>query len=318
MRGRWPIAVVAVLFALGGCGSDPPIAPTPLSVQCPALLEVASKDGIGAQLAFTPVVAGGTGTVTTTCTPPSGATLPIGNTSVSCTASDGAGQSAGCTFTVRVIAPPRLKFTRFLAFGDSITEGKVSPAPSVLLQVAFPGAYPERLQAMLAVRYTAQTFEVLNRGVGGERLARGRARLPGVLDADHPEVLLLLEGVNNIVRERTSELASDLRSMITSAQQRNVEVLVALLPPVGPAIEAKDPGTLEAVRAFNAEIRRIAPAAGLGDPVDLYTPFVDEPSLLGVDGLHPTEAGYARIAAIFYESIRERWELPPGPAPLTR
>lgn len=285
-----------------------------LSLQCPASLEVPSRDGTGAEVAFTPVVAGGRGAVTTTCSPASGATLPVGNTSVSCTASDAAGQSAACAFTVRVTAPPRLKFTRFLAFGDSITEGKVSPTPTILVRVAFPGAYPERLQEMLSVRYTAQVFDVLNRGAGGERLARGRTRLPGVLDADRPEVLLLLEGINAIRRVSTAALVSDLREMIASARKRNVEVLVALLPPVGPAWETKEPGTLEAVRAFNEEIRRIVPESGLGDAVDLYTPFEADASLLGADGLHPTEIGYARMAEVFFNAIKDRWELPPDAA----
>ena len=313
VRRRLAAVIAGASLAIAGCGSDGPTTPTPtpLSIQCPAPLEVTSRDGVGAQVTFAPAVAGGRGAVTTVCSPASGTTLPVGDANVSCTASDTAGQSAACSFRIRVVAPPRLRFSRFLAFGDSITEGKVSPTPTVLMQIAFPGAYPERLQEMLSARYTAQTVDVLNRGVGGERLARGRTRLPGVLDADRPDVLLLLEGINNIRRVSTSELVSDLQSMIGSAQRRNVEVLVALLPAVGAAWEAREPGTSEAVRAFNDEIRRIAPDSGLGDAVDLYTPFAGDPSLLGADGLHPTEAGYARIAEIFFETIRNRWELPP-------
>jgi lysophospholipase L1-like esterase len=321
--GRWLTALLAplVIAAAAACGGDPPTGPSPpqLTLQCPTFIDVQSKDGVGAEVAFAPVAAGGTGAISTTCSPAPGTTLPVGSTTVSCTASDAAGQSAGCSFSVRVTSPPRLKYTRFLAFGDSITEGKVSPAPSILMQVAFPGAYPERLHQMLSMRYTAQTFEVLNRGVGGERLARGRARLPGVLDEDRPEVLLLLEGINAIRRVPTATLATDLQEMIESAQRRNVEVLVALLPPVSPAWEEREPGALAAVLAFNEEIRRIAPASGLGEPVDLYTPFAADLSLLiGMDGLHPTEAGYARMAEIFFDAIKDRWELPPGEAPAAR
>jgi lysophospholipase L1-like esterase len=39
--------------------------------------------------------------------------------------------------------------------------------------------------------------------------------------------------------------------------------------------------------------------------VDLYTGMLaDAATLIGSDGLHPTEAGYRRIADIFFETIR--------------
>ena len=308
--------VTGTILLIAGCG-DGPTRPDPpaLSIQCPAPLEVASTDGVGAQVTFAPAIAGGTGAVTTVCSPASGATLPVGEVSVACTASDAAGQSAACSFRVRVVGPPRLRYTRFLAFGDSITEGKVSVTPSILMRLAFPGAYPERLQAMLSERYTAQTFDVLNRGRGGEELRQGRSRLPGVLEADAPEVLLLQEGINNIRAFPTERLASDLRAMVQSARRRNIDVMLALLLPVGADREASRPGSLAAIDAFNEEVRRISHESGLGEPVDLHTPVAAEPSLLGADGLHPTEAGYERIAQIFFRAITERWELPPDSPP---
>ena len=272
-------------------------------------------DGVGAQVNFAPVTSGGNGGVTTVCAPASGTTLPVGEANVACTASDTAGQSATCSFRVRVVAPPRLRYTRFLAFGDSITEGKVALTATVLMRLAFPGAYPERLQSMLSARYTAQVFDVLNRGRGGEELRQGRSRLPGVLDDDRPEVLLLQEGINNIRGVSTSRLAADFRAMVQSARERNVEVLAALVLPVGANRETSRPGSLAAIDAFNAEIRRIAHELGLGDAVDLYTPFAADGSLLGADGLHPTEAGYQRIAEIFFQAIIDRWEMSPESPP---
>lgn len=46
------------------------------------------------------------GPVGVTCTPPSGATFPLGTTTVHCSASDARGNSAGGTFTVTVEEPP--------------------------------------------------------------------------------------------------------------------------------------------------------------------------------------------------------------------
>jgi lysophospholipase L1-like esterase len=244
--------------------------------------------------------------------------LPVGESTINCTASDSAGQSAACSFAVRVVEPPRLQYTRFLAFGDSITEGVVSLAPSILRRLDAPHSYPSLVQGMLGMRYTAQEIVVLNRGIAGERLARGRQRLPDVLDDDRPDVLLLLEGINNLRNVDTDELTSDLRSMIQTAQRRGVVVLVAELLPISDEREARPSirGTQAGIRAFNEEIRRLSRQFGLGEAVDLYTPFVENPSLLGMDGLHPTEAGYVRIAEIFFAAIAQRWEMANAPAGL--
>jgi lysophospholipase L1-like esterase len=275
---------------------------------------VTARDGTAAEVAYGLQLTGGAAGASVACTPPSGSLLPVGTSSVSCTASDSVGQSAGCVFVVRVHAPPRLRYTRFLSFGDSITEGVVSPAPTLLLQLGTPHAYPGLLQTSLAERYTAQAIEVLNRGVAGERLVTGRDRLPDVLDEDRPEVLLLQEGINNLRNVPTAELASDFRSMVRTAQRRGVTVLPALLLPVSEAREAGRPGTQAGIRAFNEEIRRISLDLGCGEPVDLYTLFQQDPSLLGADGLHPTETGYIRMAEAFFEAIKARWEEAPEPS----
>jgi len=324
-RPRWirlarRLTFAAALCVIGAaCGSSPtqPPPPAQLSLQCPASLDVTARDGIAANVAYALQPTGGAPGASVACTPASGSSLPVGESTISCTASDSAGQSASCSFVVRVLAPPRLRFARFLAFGDSLTEGVVSPAPTVLMQLGTPQAYPGLLQVALAERYTAQAIEVLNRGVAGEQLVDGRERLPHVLDDDRPEVLLLLEGINNLRNLSTVELSSNFRSMVRTAQRRGVTVLPALLLPISAAREAGRPGTLLGIRAFNAEIRRISLELGCGEPVDLYTLFAENPTLLGVDGLHPTEAGYVRMAEVFHQAIKGRWEEAPAPPPFT-
>jgi lysophospholipase L1-like esterase len=318
-RVRLAAALIA-LGALAACSGSPP-GPTPpppqLSIQCPAPMEVPSLDGVEAVIGFSVPVPTGGNRPSASCAPGPGSRVPVGETTVNCTASDLSGQSAACSFIVRVTAPPRIQFTRFVAFGDSITEGVVSPAPGILRRVDAPHAYPSRLRGLLAERYTAQEIVVINRGIAGEELVEGRDRLPDVVDEDKPEVLLLLEGINNIRNVQTDVLEADLRSMIRTAQRRGAQVVVSQLLPVSAQREGSRPGTQAAILAFNQRIRRTSRELGLGEAVDLHTPFVQEPSLLGQDGLHPTEAGYVRIAEIFFAAIRERWDRPPSPPSFT-
>jgi lysophospholipase L1-like esterase len=53
--------------------------------------------------------------------------------------------------------------------------------------------------------------------------------------------------------------------------------------------------------------------------VDLFTVLGTWQGLVGVDGLHPTPAGYQKIAAVWADEIRARFEAaqpPPPPAPV--
>jgi lysophospholipase L1-like esterase len=310
--------VFAVLAA--ACGGSPN-RPTPtFSLECPPRADAATPSFGGTEVSFEVTPIGGRPPAAVVCTPASGSTFPIGDTTVSCTATDAASQTTSCSFPVVVTRTPTLAWTRFLAFGDSITEGKTSAAPDVLWQLDFPDAYPGQLQQMLAARYAAQTIDVLNRGRGGETLPDGRRRLPGVLDADQPEVLLLLEGVNNIAGlTRTGrDLAADLENMVREARRRNIQVLIATLLPVGDQWEARFPGTQEAIRTLNEKIPRIAARNDLGSPVDLYTVFSQAPSLLGMDGVHPTPTGYTRMAEVFFDAIAQRYEIDEPPPAAAR
>ena len=60
----------------------------------------------------------------------------------------------------------------------------------------------------------------------------------------------------------------------------------------------------------NAKIRTMVMAEG-AYLVDLYPAFEGQTTaLLGLDGLHPNEAGYQKMAEMFFEAIRQRLEVP--------
>ena len=105
--------------------------------------------------------------------------------------------------------------TVILAFGDSLTEGYGAPEGN---------AYPEVLARILGVK-------VLNAGVSGETSAQGLARLPALLDAHQPDILILITGGNDILRNQSkAQLKTNLIAMIQLAQSRNIDVLMASVP----------------------------------------------------------------------------------------
>lgn len=308
--------VFAVIFVSACGGRRPPGTPTPqpLALTCPPRIDATANDGIEAGVSFDATAQGGTPPVVVECSPGAGG-FPVGETHVTCRATDAASQNTTCDFLVVVVVPPKLAVTRFDAFGDSMTEGVVSPTPTVLRRLAMPEAYPAKLETMLAMRYTGQMITVINRGIGGERLETGRKRLPGVLDDDKPDVLLLLEGVNNIRGVSTQQLAADLDSMVVTSRRRGVNVMLATLLPISSSREARMPGTMADIEAFNGEILRIADKYRQGPVVDLFSTFSASSTLIGADGLHPTAEGYTRMAEIFFDAIRSRYEEMADPQP---
>jgi lysophospholipase L1-like esterase len=273
---------------------------------------VASPNGLAIPVTFAqPTATGGTAPIVTTCTPASGVSYPIGTTSVTCTALDANRQTATCGLLVTVTAPPRLSVTRFIAFGDSITEGFPHTISPALVDPAPDGSYPLVLQSLLRARYTAQSIAVLDEGVGGEIVGDGLKRLPGVLTRDAAGALLLMEGANDLNQFGTlapDMIVSGLRDMVRLGRARSMRVFVGTLLPERAGGKASHP---ELVAPTNDKIGLMATTED-AVLVDLFAAFggVPDSVLISSDGLHPTAAGNERIAQTFYAAIRARLEAP--------
>jgi lysophospholipase L1-like esterase len=304
--------IVALLVLVsGGCGDSPAPAPTPtLSLACPARIETSSIDGrpVAVPIAVPPAT-GGTAPVSVNCNHPG--QFPIGSTTVGCTATDARQRTASCSFVVAVTGPPRLRHTTFLAFGDSLTAGTWSDPVTLRLVIA-SHAYPALLQNRLASRYNVQTPVVWNEGRGAEFTTEGLVRLRPLLMQYRPEVLLLMEGTNDLLDRpeigRGADTAiANLRQMIAMAKSLNVQVALATVPPQRPN-GVRNRGLVAAlIPSFNDRIRALAAAEGVV-LVDVYAGMKDNLSLIGVDDLHPTLLGFNVMADIYYEAVTRAFE----------
>lgn len=322
-----------MLWLLGGCGS--PTTPTPpppptdtLTIACPAPVSAQSIDGSAVAVSFAaPTTTGGKAPVTTTCTPASGTNFPVSTTSVTCTAKDAVQQSASCGVAVTVTKVPRFSVTAIDAFGDSITEGGIpscsgsgtfGPVLSMFdLADIRPAAdrsrsYPTKLQTLMTARYTVQNVQVKNLGLSGEMVVNeGVDRFRrDVLYSVRPQVVLLQEGANDIGQSDFSrnEVVNGLREMVRKSRDVGIQVYVGtLLPQRAGGCRASGGGPDEVV-PVNDLIRGMAASEG-AVLVDLYAAFGGVPGdLIGLDGLHPTDAGYEKIAATFFDALRQRLE----------
>jgi hypothetical protein len=85
------------------CSFTVTVVPPPITLTCSSNLTVATTSAAGAVVTYTSSASGGCAPVTVNCNPPSGSTFSIGTTPVTCTASDGCGQTTNCGFTVTVV-----------------------------------------------------------------------------------------------------------------------------------------------------------------------------------------------------------------------
>ena len=211
--------------------------------------------------------------------------------------------------------PPRISRAKFLAFGDSFTAGEVtnpialSPSGIHRLVVVPAASYPTVLESQLRATYAAQSssITVQNAGEPSERILDGLARFPGVFDASRPEVLLIMEGANGLPQVGPDISTGVMRIMVQHAKTGGARVFVgSMLPQVAGRPRATTP--VSELLAYNNTLQIMSTQESV-TYVDFYNPMLPEAAtLIGSDGLHPTEAGYRRIADLFFAAIQQQLE----------
>jgi lysophospholipase L1-like esterase len=315
-----------LLGLAAACGSTPPTTPPPPpdapGISCPSNVTISGVSGGGQQVTYTtPTVVGGAAPVTVACAPASGTSFAVGATAVTCSATDALSRRAQCAFSVTLTART-LSVTKFLTYGDSLTEGENGRFGGFGHQVLdTPNAYPTKLALLLNTEYPNQGINVVNRGISGEPVGDAARRLPSVLLADRPGAMLLLDGYNNLLgacrwpsasspacSAEITEVVAKIRECIRTAKSppHNVTyVFVSTLTPPGPASGPNDRRIApDAIAQTNVRLAAMVPAEGavLVDPYPLFVGH--EAEYVDLDGLHLRPAGYQVLADKFFAAIK--------------
>ncbi len=311
------------VVAIAGCGGDGPIGPgqpDPPVISCPASVSVSGPGGPLPVSFPAPTTTGGTLPVRVSCAPASGSVFGVGATPVSCTATDGGGRQAACGLNVTVTAPA-FGVSKFVAFGDSVTEGENGRA--VTLGQGFIDAsstYPAKLGGLLNGDFPGQGVAVVNSGKSGETVYEASRRLPGVLSSQHPGAVLLLDGYNDLFNachttadspacvSAMDEVVAKMRECIQIARTPSYDVryvFLSTLTPPGPYVSGPDRRIAsDAIVRTNSRLSSMARAEG-AIVVDPYRAFAGhESELIEPDGLHPRPAGYQVLAETFFAAIK--------------
>ena len=155
-----------------------------------------------------------------------------------------------------------------LAFGNSLTAGIGSSRDK---------DYPSVLKQLIG-------REVVNAGVPGEISSAGLNRLPTLLEAHHPELLVLIHGGNDLLRKLdTTQTRANLAAMIELANAHGVSVVLLGIPKPGIFLRSAD---------FYAEL-----ADEWNVPIDdeVLTEILSNNKLKS-DHIHPNDSGYRLMA----------------------
>lgn len=168
-----------------------------------------------------------------------------------------------------------------VAFGDSLTEG---------VGVTQEYSYPSILAKLSG-------SDVINAGVSGETTSEGLLRLPEVIDTYQPSLLILLEGGNDILRNKSAKaIQNNLDSMITLALDKGVQVVLIGVPEK---------------RLFSSSAplyEKLAEKFDLVFDSNLIASLMRSPSLKS-DSVHFNEEGYATLAEGIYEILSDNGAL---------
>jgi lysophospholipase L1-like esterase len=182
-----------------------------------------------------------------------------------------------------------------VAMGDSTTAG--TPGWKSRVELPPNGAGDETSQYAYWLMQAHPDWVVLNMGVNGERSDQIRARFDRDVINQKPRVVVLIAGVNDVYQGREVEHVTDqLAAMFARATQAGIPVIAGTIVPYNTATPEQN-GKMQTInrwireRAANdTNVTFVDTRAAVADPNNPDRLF-ESP-----DGLHPSPAGYQRMA----------------------
>jgi lysophospholipase L1-like esterase len=213
-----------------------------------------------------------------------------------------------------VYPPAPQTFARYVAIGDSSTEGLDDPDG----QGGYRG-WANRLAALIAA---AQPSPLLyaNLGVRGCSTRQVRDEQLEHAAALRPDLVTLFSGTNDVVALRfdAGAVARDVEQMQRRLIGAGATVLGFTLPDLSSVLPLARP-IAGRVRALNDALRSAAAASGAMLVDFAQHPVGSDPRLWSLDRIHANSTGHARIAAALAWAIGlpgtdESWSTPLPPA----
>lgn len=190
-----------------------------------------------------------------------------------------------------VVGPQPLDVHRYVAIGDSTTEGLVDPDG----HGGWRG-WADRFAAHIA-NAADHPVEYANLAVSGYRLSEIAGQLEPAL-AMQPDLMTIVGGVNDILglRPHFGALEEQLDALFAAPRERGIPVLSFTMPDIS---RANPVATVvrDRIGTLNQIIRRCALRHDVALIDFEHVPSASDPRLWGEDRLHINTVGHIRVAA---------------------
>lgn len=190
-----------------------------------------------------------------------------------------------------------------VALGDSTTAG--TPAFKSPIEAPPDGSGDPRSQFAYWLTLRHPDWNVLNRGVNGERTDQIAARFDRDVAANHPRVVVIVAGVNDVYQGRPAEVVkAELRALYDRAARAKIPVVAGSILPFDTATADQKARMrdinlwLAAEAALDAHITLADTCHAVASPGD------PERLAASPDGLHPDVDGYRRMAEVLEVAIK--------------
>jgi len=190
---------------------------------------------------------------------------------------------------------------RIVALGDSTTAG--TPGFHSPLEEPPNGRGDETSQYSYWLMKIRPNWTVLNRGVNGERSDQIRARFDRDVIQASPAAVVIIAGVNDVYQGRTVDhVTEQLHAMYARAAEARIIVVAGSIVPYNTATAEQN----ARMHQINEWIRR-QPGITFTDTRSAVAAS-DNPDRLfeSPDGLHPSAAGYRRMAEAIDVALEAR------------
>jgi lysophospholipase L1-like esterase len=178
-----------------------------------------------------------------------------------------------------------------VAMGDSTTAG--TPGFQSPVEAPARGRGDETSQYSYWLMKAHPDWDVLNRGVNGERSDQIRERFERDVIAAAPGAVVIIAGVNDVYQGRAVDhVTAQLSAMYAAASRAGIQIVAGSNIPYNTAT----PDQNIRMRQINDWIRR-QPGVAFVDTRAAVAASNDPDTLFeSPDGLHPSAAGYRRMA----------------------
>jgi len=163
-----------------------------------------------------------------------------------------------------------------LAFGDSLTYGVGAKGKT----------YPQALEGLSG-------YKVINAGISGETTSQGVKRFQLMLDKHSPELVILLEGGNDILRNNSAKTTKQNLARMIEMSQKNGSQLILIGVPKKSLFSDSAAFYIELAEQYNLVFDEALLADLLRSPKDKS------------DAIHLNSAGYQKLAQGIYQLMQD-------------